>query len=424
MARVSGVQTACAFALAVRLGFVLSHSPYRHADLTDYSDYLREAGHMLTASSGPEDTFMPAGFPAWIALGNLLHLPPLWLPLWQVAAGVATVALVGWAVRRLTESRRAGAAAAWAAALYPPFVYYQGFLFSETTTAALVALAIAVATGGLTRGRDRAVVGLALGAAAVWRTNVALVPLAWAVGSFALRGAKAWARGPLPRVLGWAALPLVAAVLRASLLVSGPCGPSTNGGVNFLLAHSDWTEVHLPYEGTDSPGAMRVIHFFRNRRRAQEAVYQAPAPAFRERPLYAEALRSMGSDPGRELRRLPLAWLDGMGLGREGYYPRALWYDARIDADAWMEALRAPLGVVIVLPAIAWAAWRIRSRRKRVEPGHGLIVATIASSLATSTLYLSEPRMRVPFDPAFLVAALIAWTAVLARIRPATAPDV
>ena len=412
MSRVLGIPTACGAALAVRLGFVWAHDPYRHADLTDYDDYLRQAGHLLARSSGPEDTFMPVGLTWWIALGKVLHLPPVWLPLWQVAAGVATVALLGLAVGRIAGSERDGAWAAWLAAAYPPFIYYQGFLFTETTTAALVAAAIAVAAGGLERARGRAAVGLALGAAAVWRTNVALVPLLWAAGSLAAGGPRAWLRGPPLRVLGWAALPIGVAALRASLLVGGPCGPATNGGVNFLLAHSDWTEIHLPYAGPDRPGAERVIHFFRNRRRAREAIYVATEPAFRERPLYAEAWRSMAATPARELRRLPMAWLDGMGLGREGYYPRALWYDALVDSDRWMEASRPLLGVGVVLPAVAWAFWRIRSLRERAQSAEGLLAATIVAALVTFTLYLSEPRMRVPFDVAFVAAAVLAWTGV------------
>jgi len=413
-----GVPAACGVALAARLAFVLWQDPYRHADETDYGAYLAQAEHLLAHASGPEDTFMPVGLSAWIALGRILRLPAIWLPLWQVAASVATVALVGVAARRLAGSERVGAAAAWLAALYPPFVYYVGFLFTETTTAALVAGAIAVAAGGLARRRERAVAGLALGLAAVWRTNVALVPAAWAIGALVTGGARRWWSHPSAGVLAWAALPVAAAALRASILVGAPTGPATNGAVNFLLAHGDWTEVRLPYVGADDPGGMRVIHFFRNRRRAQEAVYQARDPVFREGPLYAEARRAMKDDPMREVRRLPLALLDGMSLGREGYYPRVFWYSRLVDGDAVMERLRAPVGILVVVPAVAWALLRIRRRRPDpASPGEGLLLATLGAAFATFALFLSEPRMRVPFDPAFVVAAVLAWSAVYATRR-------
>jgi hypothetical protein len=408
-----GVPAACGVALALRLGFVLWQDPYRHADETDYGAYLAQAEHMLAHASGPEDTFMPFGLSAWIALGRALRMPAAWLPLWQVAASVATVALAGVAARRIAGSERAGAAAAWLAALYAPFLYYVGFLFTETTTAALVAAAIAVAAGGLARPRDRAAAGLALGVAAVWRTNVILVPVAWAIGALVAGGVRRWRSHPSASVLAWAAAPVALAALRASILVGAPTGPATNGAVNFLLAHSDWTEVRLPYVGADDPGGTRVIHFFRNRRRAQEAVYQASEPVFRERPLYREAWRAMKDDPVREARRLPLALLDGVGLGREGYYPRVFWYSRLVDGDAVIERLRAPIGLLVVLPALAWAVLRGRRRgREALSPGEGLLLATLAGAFVTFALFLSEPRMRLPFDPAFVVASVLAWRAV------------
>jgi hypothetical protein len=415
-----GIPLACVVSLAIRLRYAAWEDPYRHADLTDYQAYLTQAEHLLSHTSGPEDTFMPVGLSLWIALGRWLRLPPAWLPLWQVGAGVATVALVGIAARRLTASDRAGSVAAWLAAAYPAFIYYQGFLFTETTCAALVAVAVAVAAGGLSRMRDQAIVGLALGTAAVWRTNLALVAIGWAAGALVARGVRGLPREPSARVLAWSALPISAAVLRASLLVGAPTGPATNGAVNFLLAHSDWTELRLPYAGADAPNGLRVIHFFRNRRRAEEAVYHAHDPVFRERPLYAEAWRSILRDPARELRRLPAAWLDGMGLGREGYYPRVFRYSSGIDVDRWMERLRGPIGLAVVVPGGAWALSRVRRKEpppKPAEPGEELLLAAIATAFVTFTLFLSEPRMRVPFDPAFLVAAVLAWTQLVRRPR-------
>jgi hypothetical protein len=274
----------------------------------------------------------------------------------------------------------------------------------------------------MARARERALVGLALGAAVVWRTNVAIVPVAWALVTWSAR--RPWVRGPLPRVLAWAAAPVALAALRATLLLGAPSGPATNGGVNFLLAHSDWTEVHMPYTGADEPDSVRVIHFFRNRRRAEEAVYFAKDPVYREAPLYVEAVRSMAAHPGRELRRLPGAWLDGMGLGREGYYPHSFFYAVWIDEDRWMEATRWLLGAAIVVPALVWAASRLGARRRSLPPGESLTLATIAGALVTFTLYLSEPRMRVPFDPAFIVAAVLAWRLLVQRFgRPRTTPS-
>lgn len=77
--------------------------------------------------------------------------------------------------------------------------------------------------------------------------------------------------------------------LRSTLLVGEPTGPSTNGGVDFLLAHSRWTEVRLPFAPGDCGGGTRVIHFFRDKRAVRANVYQAASPVFREKPLYDEA---------------------------------------------------------------------------------------------------------------------------------------
>jgi len=409
----------------------LARDPYIRADETDYEGYWRQAAHLLDGSSGPEDTFMPFGYSALIALGMALRLPPIWLPLAQVGAGVATCALCAVVARRVSGSPRAGAAAAWLAALYPPFIYYVDFLFTVVTAAAIVALALALASGGLARARERAATGLALGAAAVWRTNLALIPVLWGLGALATSaisarsgGDRSHARPPALGVLAWAVLPIGLATLRASLLLGAPTGPATNGGINFLLAHSHWTEVHLPYVGPDTPGGTRVVHFFRNRRRAQEAVYTTAEPVFRERPLYAAAWRDMKHDPLRELWRLPLALLDGMGLGREGYYPRVFWFHRLLDGDAIMAWTRVPMGIGMVLPALVWSTGglrrlvRVRSAAMPLShPVEGLLVATIGTAIATFALFLSEPRMRVPFDPAFIVAAVLSAREVLGRWR-------
>ena len=421
-----GVPAACVVALGLRLALVLWQDPYFRADETDYESYRVQAEHFLAGASGPEDTFMPFGLSAWIALGQALCWPRIWLPLWQVAAGVATCALCAVVARRIAGSPRAGVAAAWLAALYPPFVYYVDFLFTEVTAAALVALALALAAGGLARPRDRIAAGLALGVATIWRTNLALIPVLWALGAMAVGvrsgGGRPHARHPAMAVLAWAALPITLVALRASLLVGAPTGPATNGAVNFLLAHSHWTEVHLPYVGLDNPGGMRVVHFFRNRRRAQEAVYSAPQPIFRELPIYAEAWREMKRDPVRELERLPLALLDGIGLGREGYYPRVFWFHHLVDGDAVMAWTRVPLGIGVVLPALAWGVWRLRQRMRArshdaapLPPAEGLLLATFGAALVTFALFLSEPRMRVPFDPAFVVAAVLGTREVIVR---------
>jgi hypothetical protein len=118
----AGVPAACVAGFLVRTGYAWWEQPYRQALITDYRDYLLQATHLLSHRSGPEDTFMPFGLSFWIALGSWLHLPAGWLSAWQILAGTATIALIAIAARHGTGSPRAGAAAAWLAALYPPFI--------------------------------------------------------------------------------------------------------------------------------------------------------------------------------------------------------------------------------------------------------------------------------------------------------------
>ncbi len=204
------------------------------------------------APSGP--SFRPPGYPYFLAAVYTLFGHDLWAPrLAQAALGVGTALLIGATARGLW-GRRAGLIAGVLAALYGPFVYFDGELVSASLEAFLVAAALLLTFVASRRAGVAPLLGagLALGAAVVTRPTylpVALVAGAW----LATRGA-AGARAA--RLLIYAAavflLPL-ASTVRNGVVGGDWVFVASQGGINFYIGNnpqSDGTTPYVPGQGS------------------------------------------------------------------------------------------------------------------------------------------------------------------------------
>ncbi len=176
--------------------------------------------------------FYPVGFPAWLAGLRLLGLTGAGALAVQALLGVLAVP-IAWRIARRLGGRRAGARAAWLAALWPGGALYSLTFLTEPLFMALVGLATLVALAAHRRDATRtaAIVGAILGVAA-WVRPTAL-PIALLLGASVGRGRRA---------VGTAALSLLVALallspwtLRNQRELGSPVLSSTNGGFNLLL---------------------------------------------------------------------------------------------------------------------------------------------------------------------------------------------
>jgi hypothetical protein len=85
--------------------------------------------------------------------------------------------------------------------------------------------------------------------------------------------------------------------------------------------------------------------------------------------------------------------------------------------------------VVGLLPALAWlVALVFRRARARAQPAALLVAALCLASALPMYLFLGDPRLRVPFDPLWIVLSGLAyqalWNALVAlRKRPRVPVD-
>ena len=228
-------------ALAVRVIYLLQadDSPLFYHPIVDARTYVRTALHLAGGQwlGPPQPFWQPPLYPYFLAgsfalFGESYHLPRLA----QALSGTAVCLLVLHLGRR-AFSPAAGWIAAGTAALYGPFLYFEGELLPAALAVFLNALALAAllwAGGGRSTWRWLAA-GLLLGLAALNVPSVLLfVPLA-------LAWARLRARASLP-ALGALVLGVILAVSPVTLrnrIVGGEWVPiSYNAGINFYIGNN------------------------------------------------------------------------------------------------------------------------------------------------------------------------------------------
>ncbi len=395
-------------ALLVRVAFVLALHPlseYLHSDMWVYD--LR-AKHFVSGELGPWDSFTPAGYPLFIASFYRIAAHPFTaIAVTQAILGALTVFLTYRLALTLRQPRALALFAATVIAFHVPAILYTGLLLSETLFSFLLVLAswLLVRSTSVPSWRSALVGGLALGLASVVRPNLLLVypfvPVCLFIGL---------ARVPRTTLV-YSALVLVTALVPVGLhsahnsrLVDRWVPTSTNGGLNFYLNFSDVRTVEFP-EGRLTHRITPVPNLIR-----YTEVERVDRPFYEDRHFYGRGIDLLREEPSRALRGL-WSLKEFVGVGHQDYWPG--W-------RPWSRLLRVGgriFSYAVVLPALfalGWLGWR-RFRATAVNPasattpGHGegwvWIGALIAANLLTGMVFLGDPRLRVPYDPLYAIAA-------------------
>lgn len=319
--------------------------------------------------------------------------------LWPVYAlhlllGLLVVALVHDTTRRLF-GRRAAAIAALLAALYKPFLFYEGQVEKTTVAVAAVTLLLWTLVRGL---RSRApgwaaLTGIALGAACLSRGNLLIfVPLLPA--TFLAFGSGHWRdnRGRALAALAGALFILAPVSVRNSRLGGGFLVTNAQLGQNLYAGNGPynrdgqngtppWVRTSPEFEQADFAAA------------AEQALGRQLTPTEVSRHFVAESLRWVRDNPGEFLRL----------LGKKALlYVNAFEVPDNTDIDFYARStpvLRLPLpGFSLVFAlGVPWLLLRGCTRGPRAP----LAAFTAVYALAVVSFFVLS-RFRAPAVPALL----------------------
>jgi 4-amino-4-deoxy-L-arabinose transferase-like glycosyltransferase len=392
-------------ALSVRLVFVCAfHSPQDHV-FSDMWVYDHRARDLLSGTLDAWDTFTPVGYPATLALVYGLHGSALVVGVLQALLGAATALLTTLLAARVFARRSVALGVGLVCALHVPAVYYSGLLLTETLFSFLVVAAVwSLVTSVEHRSKVGFVItGLLLGYGASVRPNLLVflpcVPLLLWLGS-----GRRLAQVAVPTLLIGAAfaLPVGAAALHNARLLGHP-SLGSNGGLNFYLNFAPvrgvrYAEGRMIHRITPIPNLLRYP--------SDDAEEAVAVPFYSEAHYYARGLTILRQHP----ERLAIAasnLVEAAGGGRQGYWPS----DGR---DPFLRSHRRIFLWACILPGL-FGLGALATRRRYARAENLTLVACAAlvlTGLVTLLLFLGDPRMRVPFDPLFILLAAAAYVAL------------
>lgn len=230
-------------AFTARALFVWGQTTFRWFDIGfvagDSGRYLYYAralldGSFLVGPDGVPTAAVTPGYPLFLAALFAVGITdPLWIGIVQCALGAATCVFIA-IIAEAIAGRRAGTIAGLLAAVYPHFIFWNGYILTETLYLFLVAAALVL----LVRLERHAVVslaigcGLAIGAAAMVRTTAA--PLAALAPAWLLwvHRSNPWRGGRLAVVTVLASAVILGAwMVRNIVQMGAPVVLSTQGGI-------------------------------------------------------------------------------------------------------------------------------------------------------------------------------------------------
>lgn len=237
-----------AVAVVVRLIYLFENrsNPFFFEPVLDAANYDRWAIDIAEGRGGPAGVFTSNPFYPYLLsmIYRLLGHDLFVVRALQAMAGVATCAFVYLTSSRVF-GRTAGLAALVLAALYGPFISFEGELLAETWTAAFVAASLYLLSRSMPGEKRSGLLlffaGLTLGLAVLGRPNLLLfVPcaVAWTAWAFRNRGKKACLGHAAALALG-VALAITPVTARNYSQGGELVLITAHGGVNFFIGNNE-----------------------------------------------------------------------------------------------------------------------------------------------------------------------------------------
>lgn len=396
-----------AVGFAVRAFFSLHvHPPARFVS-SDMFIYQERARHLLSGTLTHWDSFTPVGFPALLALVQRAGGSYRALAVIQSVLGAAAILPTVAIARRVTGSALIAALSGLILAFYAPLILYTGLLLSETLCSFLLLHALDRSMLAAERRvlGDVALAALLWGLAIVTRPNVSLALPALLFAAVRLRWP--WRDATRAALLFGCvlALPIGASAAYYSKAVGSPTLTATNGGLNFYLNFSELRgiEYRTRGEGYDIYPVPNLLRY--------ERVEHTRVPFYDQAEYYRLGLQELAHHPRRALYALDNLRL-GSGMGPITFWPGFAGHEAALRD--WSRGFF----FWCALPSLIYAAFLVfRARRSPPsEVWRQMLLLVLASCAFGLYAFLGDPRLRVPFDPLFIVfaldgaARLLAWS--------------
>lgn len=407
-----------ALALALRLlhvYFTQRANPLAPALQLDAATYDRWARALAAGGDpGPTTLMQSPVYPWFVSLLYRVFGPSLAaVRVAQALLGTATCVLVALVTRRLFSSLAAAVVAGLVAALYAPFIFYEGMILPATLIVFLNALFLSIAcAGGKPGARRLLAAGIVLGAAVAANPPTLLIaPFALAHLAYASRGddggvsgeiagdARSSSRAPFVRAaaVATAGFAIAAAPLavRNYLCADEFIPLTTGGGVNFYIGNGPGANGYYSvpvYRGTPlggTPEDQARMTALVAERETGARLSQSGVSRF----WLGAALASIRDDPGAWTsllwRKFQFFWNAYERANVENFY-----FHRRFPG-----VLRLPLLTFgLVAPLALLGVFLTRGRRRRLWLLYGGILAYLATALAFYVL----ARYRLPALP-FLI---------------------
>jgi 4-amino-4-deoxy-L-arabinose transferase-like glycosyltransferase len=432
-----------ALALFLRLFFVLFlHSP-RDYVFSDMQSYDSVALELLTGQITVWHAFRPVGYSFLLAfVYALTDVSRTFVGVLQALMGAALAIWTADLARAAGIGRAFALLAGLLVATSVPLILYCGLLLTEIPSAFFLVLALkllmvparARGESGAERAEPSSIsygrllrAGLCLGLAGAVRPNFLLVYAV--VPAYLLYVIRArWPGERARQLVAWALLalglaaPLAVVCAHNSRALGRPTGPSANGGLNFYLNFADVHTIH--YQGRFGQYWIAPVPngFDHTRQELTEV------PLYEDAHYYARGLAYVRAHPeslGEALQNFP----EAAGIGRQLMWPHWPGHEQLLHVYALGFFALVLVPGLLALGVLGLRGYRLLRARSLAgsqapegTPEALTIGALCASSALPIYLFLGDPRVRVPFDPLWILLAAFALHSLGALIRARSRP--
>ena len=404
----AGLGLVAGLALALRLIYLVqaSDSPLFDAPVVDARTYVQSALQLASGAwaGGSEPFWQPPLYPYFLGLLFALFGESYYLPrFFQAAMGAVTCVSLYWLGRK-TFSPAAGWLAACMAAMYGPFIYFDGELLPAGPAACLnVVLLLTVLWAARGRGAVRwLLAGLLLALSGLLVANVFLfapVVLFWAL-RFLPSSAGVCSRQRLVQLAAFCLgiTLVVAPVTLRNRIVGGEWVlVSYNAGVNFYIGNNPDHDHTV----TIRPGREWIDLVNRPEREAGITGRSAGSRYF-----FSQSWSFVSSDPvgffGLMLHKARLFWRgDEIPRNLDPYYARE--HSSLLQGLLWKDGLAFPFGLVAPLALFGLGACLVGPLRR--SPAGALVLLFTATYAFSVILFFVTGRYRLPVVPFLLLFA-------------------